>query len=397
MTTRVSDQSPRSSLLGRLALLCTYIILVIGIFSLGSALPEIQQAFTAQPNASRNTQLVGAAAGFGFALTSLALGRSVARFGYRRVLILSLLVFAVVGTGAALFHDLDVIVLSRLIVGAATALIVNSSLVAVGAIIPEADRKRFFGVQVFLGSLAGVVLYPVSGVLAGLDWRLPFALDLLGLVLLPLAWTLPNAAAGDREPRASSKLGRLGPRLTLTAVLLGVVMFILSAFGSLYLAGKGVHSALLLSLPATASAIGSMMGALSYIVLQKRLGLNGALVAALLAVALGLLFAALSSGVVSLSAAFLVGGVGTSIFSPSLNEAAIRAAPADPSRTLGVANGLFYGSLIVFPFAVTTMLRLFGGPSGVILCFAMSALILAILFAARPWETAAVIKRARAL
>lgn len=59
-----------------------------------------------------------------------------------------------------------------------------------------------------------------------------------------------------------------------------------------------------------------------------------------------------------------------------------------PSRTLGVANGVFYGSLIVFPPIVTAMLRIFGGPSGVILCFATCALALAILFVARPWEAA---------
>jgi MFS family permease len=273
-------------------------------------------------------------------------------------------------------------------------LIVNSSLVATGATIPAADRKRFFGLQTFLGSVAAVVLYPVSGMLAGLNWRLPFTLDLLGFALLPLAWTLPRAVAAEDAPRKLSKLGRLGPRLTVTAVLLGIVMFILSAFGSLYLAEKGVHNALLLSFPATTSAIGSMLGALGYIALQKRLGLNGALVAALLAVALGMLLAAVSGGVVSLAAGFFLGGMGTSIFSPSLNEAAIRAAPGDPTRTLGVANGLFYGSLIVFPFVVATMLRIFGGPAGVILCFATGALALAILFAARPWETAAALDRA---
>ena len=390
MTSRSGHQPGHTThLLGRLVLLCTYIILVVGIFSLGSALPEIHQAFAGQPNASRNTELVGAAAGFGFAITSLALGRSVARFGYRRILVGSLFVFSVVGTGAALFHNLYIIVFSRVIVGAATALIVNSSLVAIGTIIPESDRKRFFGLQTFLGSLAGVVLYPVSGMLGGLDWRLPFALDLLGLALIPMALTLPTAAAApDDGVRNVSRIGRLGPRLTVTAVLLGIVMFILSAFGSLYLADKGVHSPLLLSFPATTSVIGSMIGALAYIALQKRLGLNGALVTALVAVALGLLFAALSAGVASLCAAFLLAGMGTAIFSPSLNEAAIRAAPADPSRTLGVANGVFYGSLIVFPLIVTAMLRIFGGPSGVILCFATCAFVLAILFAARPWEAA---------
>jgi predicted MFS family arabinose efflux permease len=388
MTTRAAYQ-PRHAprLFGRIVLLCTYVILVIGIFSLGSALPEIHQAFIGQPNAARDTQLVGAAAGFGFAVTSLAIGRSVARLGYRPVLVAALLVFSIAGTGAVLFHDLPLIVFSRAIVGAATALIVNASLVAIGAIIPEADRKRFFGLQTFLGSLAGVALYPISGMLAGLDWRLPFTLDLLGLVLIPMALTLPAATViAEEQPRKSSTIGRLGSRLTLTAVLLGVVMFILSAFGSLYLAGKGVHSALLLSFPATTSAIGSMMGALGYIALQKRLGLNGALVTALFAVAFGLSFAALSAGVLSLSAAFLLAGMGTAVFSPSLNEAAIRAAPGDPGRTLGVANGLFYGSLIVFPLIVTAMLRICGGPSRVILCFALSALVLAILFAMRPWQ-----------
>lgn len=377
-----------SHVLGRLVLLCTYVILVVGIFSLGSALPEIHRAFVGQPDASRNTQLVGAAAGFGFALTSLSLGRLVARFGYRRVLMASLVVFSVAGTGAALFHDLPIIILSRAIVGAATALIVNSSLVAVGATIPAADRKRFFGLQTLLGSIAAVAVYPLCGILAGVDWRLPFTLDLLGLALLPMAWTLPRGVTGGDGPRRPSKIGRLGPRLAVVTVLLGIVMFILSAFGSLYLAEQGIHSPLLLSFPSTASAIGSMMGALGYIALQRRIGLNGALVAALLAVATGLLLAGLSAGVGYLSAAFLLAGIGTAIFSPSLNEAAIHAAPGDPGKTLGMAIGLFYGSLIVFPLIVAPMVRIVGGTDRVILCFAVGALIFAVLFAVRPWEAA---------
>lgn len=388
------DQDRRPiHLLGRLALLCTYVILVIGIFSLGPALPEIHHAFIGNPHSSRNTQLVGASAGFGFALASLTLGSTVARFGCRRVLMTSLLVFSVAGTGAAVLHDLPSIIFSRTIVGVATALIVNSSLVAVSATIPEAQRKRFFGLQTLLGSIAAIALYPITGVLGGLDWRLPFTLDLFGVLLVPMVWTLPRNLDQVRKALKPAKAGRLGPRLIMVTVLFGIVMFILSAFGSIYLAEKGIHNPLLLSFPSTASAIGSTLGALGYIGLQRRLGLNGALVAALSMVAVGLLVASFSSGVTTVSVAFLLAGIGTAIFSPSLNEAAIRAAPIDPSKTLGIAIGLFYGSLIVFPFIVAPIKTIAGGTGGVILCFATAALLFAIFFVARPWEPAPQVHR----
>ncbi|MGA2952583.1 MAG: MFS transporter, partial [Caulobacteraceae bacterium] len=233
------------------ALLGSNVLVFLGIFALAPDLPAVKAHFAAMPNAGLLTQLVGAMAGLTFALGSLAVGRLINRFGYRAVYTVSLLAFAIAGPAAAVMPDLYLVILTRMVVGLASAGIVNAALVAIGRLLPEAAQARMLGLQTLIGSVVAIVGFPLVGQLAGIDWRLAFLVHLVALLFVPLVLTLPVVgevgASGAPLPSARS-VGRL---ILATAVFSGMVIFIATIFGPLFLASMGVSNPSLLSIPPT--------------------------------------------------------------------------------------------------------------------------------------------------
>jgi len=367
---------------GRVALLLMNIFIFVGLFSLGPALPYVRAQFASAPNVDLGVQLVGSAAGLAFAVVSLLVGEIFERIEYRRVFMGALGAFALFGVGGVLVENLPIIILSRIGVGAASACIMTASLVAVGKVGSATARAQLLGMQQFVGCTAAIVLYPVMGVVSQVNWRYPFFFHIFALIVIPMVLTLPAAALSqqNKAPHAARRVGNLGPMLLLTIVLVGMVIFISSVFGSLYLAKLGETRAIMLSLPSTATAAGAVAGSGLFIWLQTRLGIERTFAICLAAIVAGLAIVGLSTTGISVAVGTLVIGLGTGAFAPNLNAAAIRAAPLNPSRTLGVANGLMYGSMILFPLAAVPFSQRAGGASILILSFAALASVAAVGF-----------------
>ncbi|MGI8451490.1 MAG: MFS transporter, partial [Streptosporangiaceae bacterium] len=120
--------------------------------------------------------------GYTLAFAALLLSAGVAgdRLGPRRVFLAGLLLFTAASAGCALAPALGVLVLIRLIQGAAAALLVPSSLALLQASYPDrARRARAVGLWGGLGGLAaasGPVLG--GGLAAAVGWRPAFAVNI---------------------------------------------------------------------------------------------------------------------------------------------------------------------------------------------------------------------------
>jgi predicted MFS family arabinose efflux permease len=348
----VGDERETSlPILGHTALLLMNIFIFMGLFSLGPTLPFVRAAFSKTAHVDLAVQLVGSAAGFAFAVTALLINRLFVYVEYRRIFVFALAAFGIFGAGGALVQNLPIIILSRIGVGAAAACIVTASLVAVGDMSSARARAKLLGMQQVIGCTAAIGLYPLMGLASQYDWRLPFFFHLSAVLVIPLVLTLPSSRATPHStsglPPAS--ISKLGPFFLVTIVLVGMVVFISSIFGSLYLSRLGETKALMLALPSTATSIGAIGGAGSFIWLHSRLGIERTFAICLGTMAVGLVVVGFSTSAVSVAAGTLFIGLGTGAFPANLNAAAIRAAPLNPSRTLGIVNGLLYGSMILFP------------------------------------------------
>ena len=151
------------------------------------ALPAMAQAFPAVPNADYLSRIALTVTALAIAITAPLAGALMDRFGRKRILSLSLLLYTLAGASGLFLADLYWIVASRFVLGMATAGIHTAVIALIGDHFMGAERARYMGLQHAVVSVSGVVLFSVAGVISEMSWRTPFALYLVGVILLPAA------------------------------------------------------------------------------------------------------------------------------------------------------------------------------------------------------------------
>lgn len=123
-------------------------------------------------------------------------GRVGAQVGWSKLLVASLVAYAMLGTLGSWAPDLLTMWLLRAAFGVAVAGVMTSSTALAAELTSPVERPRFFGQQAACMSLGGVLFVALGGLLASVHWRVPFSLYALAL---PLAWlghrTLPTSSA----------------------------------------------------------------------------------------------------------------------------------------------------------------------------------------------------------
>ena len=266
--------------------------------------------------------------------------------------------------------------------GLASAGAFNAALVAIGELLPPERQSRALGVLSLVGSVCAIAGFPLIGQIAAIDYRLSLAVGIIALIYIPFVMTLPDkreAVAGEALPPA----GRMAWLIMVCAVIAGMVAFIGTMFGPLFLTELGVTDPGLLSIPPTTASIGSTIGAVVFVALNARFGVRGVFVFSMAAMALGLLVVGTASGVWGVAAGTFVCIMGCGAFSPGINAAAIEASSQNPGPVLGLCNALYFGSMILFPLIAVPMAERVGGSKVVVLAYACVGLLMAFAFLVR--------------
>lgn len=115
------------------------------------------------------------------------------RLGRRRLLIVSMLVYAFVGIAPTFLDNLYAIIFSRMLVGICESILMTVSTTMISDYFHGKSREHWLAGQTATASLSALIIIPLGGVLAGaLGWRGPFYLYLYSLLLvvgtLALIW-----------------------------------------------------------------------------------------------------------------------------------------------------------------------------------------------------------------
>eukprot|EP00456_Euglypha_rotunda_P038361 TRINITY_DN2948_c0_g2_i1.p1 TRINITY_DN2948_c0_g2~~TRINITY_DN2948_c0_g2_i1.p1 ORF type:complete len:119 (-),score=24.41 TRINITY_DN2948_c0_g2_i1:21-377(-) len=95
-------------------------------------------------------------------------------FGRRRLLLASFLAYALVGVAPLFLTSLPAILISRVGVGVAEALIMVLSTTLIGDYYKGAARDKWLAGQTAFASLSALLFFNLGGQLGGFGWRAPF-------------------------------------------------------------------------------------------------------------------------------------------------------------------------------------------------------------------------------
>jgi MFS family permease len=156
----------------------------MAVVLLAPSVPAMQQHFG---NDAKTAGLVIDALTFPalcMALLSPFAGAIVDRFGRRKALIASLVLYVLTGTAPLYLDSLTQIIISRLGVGLAETVLMTSSITMLGDFFQGRARERYLALNTAIASLAATVFFALGGVLAETSWRLPYAVYFVALLFL---------------------------------------------------------------------------------------------------------------------------------------------------------------------------------------------------------------------
>ncbi len=190
-------------------LLCSILVIMAGV-PIAPSLPAMRAHFAAVAHAEYWVRLVLAMPALTIVVGSPLAGQLADRLGRKWLLFFAALGFAIAGTSGYYLDSLFAILIGRAILGLA----VGAAIVSVTALIADyyqgPARSTLIGLQSTAISLGGFAAIALGGVLADIDWRLPFLIYAFGFLLAPAVATLLSEPA-EREPEKNSPENSAAP------------------------------------------------------------------------------------------------------------------------------------------------------------------------------------------
>lgn len=252
------------------------------------------------------------------------------RVGIRPTFLAAAALFAIAGSAGLLVDGFSALAASRLLLGLAGGAIQTCTLALVGRWYDEEARHAVLGWMVSLASAVAIAGLVIGGWLVDVaGWRGPFALYLLGLMLLLLGLiAVERHAPGESIPDH----GGFRPLLPLWPFYLAILGLTLAMFmpgiqGPFLIAERGSGSAALSGLIVAASPIGAVLSSASFAAIRRRLSERAVLGLTALLLGGGCVIAATAESMAGMALGFAVTGLGAGLVEPNIGSIILGRSP----------------------------------------------------------------------
>jgi len=205
---------------------------IVAIVAMFPAVPAIIQHFAADPTAMTKVPAMVSAPGLTIAVLALFAGWLVDRFGRRRLLLASTLLYGVLGSIPFFLNSIDQIYASRLALGIAEAAILTTLNTLVGDYWDDRGRRFWLTIQGLVGPFlaSGVIL--ASGYLTGIRWNGIFLIYTVGFPAFLASLAFLYEPASDATARQMLGIDETGDSFPWASV---------ATFGGVTLVGSFLY------------------------------------------------------------------------------------------------------------------------------------------------------------
>ena len=170
------------------ALLASATLTVMAGATISPSLPGLVAHFADDPRAEWLVPFILTAPGLAIAIAAPLSGFVVDRTVKRNVLAVGIVLYVLAGSSGLYLNSLEAILVGRLFLGLAVGAVMTASIALIADVYDGPQRQKVLGWQAASMGLGGILFIGAGGLLGQLDWRGPFAVYLVPLVLLPLIW-----------------------------------------------------------------------------------------------------------------------------------------------------------------------------------------------------------------
>lgn len=188
--------------------------------TISPSLPKMNEVFSNIENAEFLTKLILTIPAIFIAILAPVTGLITDTFGRKKLLVFSVVLYAISGTSGYFLNNIYLILTSRALLGVAVAGIMTTTTTLIADYFEGKQRQKFMGHQGAFMSFGGVVFISIGGILADISWRCPFLIYALALALLVLVIIFIYEPADYRKQDVKITQKELLKKINLGQVLL---------------------------------------------------------------------------------------------------------------------------------------------------------------------------------
>lgn len=357
---------------------------------LSPALPAISAHFADIPNIDYLSRFVLTMPAIFIALLSPVAGVLVDRFGRKRLLLGSIVLYGVAGTSGAAMESLTALLASRAVIGIAMAGLLTATTTLVGDYFAGKERQRFLGLRGAVVNYTAVFINVLGGLVAMVNWRASFAIFIVAFALLPLvARNLYEPAsqprnserAAARDGEGPSPVADPVPRLFLTfayalTIAWSMAFFMVPVQLPFMLRELGAESPAIAGLAIATSGFSVATISLFFARLRSRLSAEAMMGIGFSLVAVGYILVANAGSAAPVFVAVAVSGMG---FGFLMANVVVWVLDTTPARVRGRVAGGITTAIFVGQFASPLVSQPIANAAGLAAAYAAVAVAMALI------------------
>ncbi|PLX11726.1 MAG: MFS transporter [Marinilabiliales bacterium] len=344
----------------KLTLLLSSMMTMMAGAVVAPALPQMNRVFVEVPMADVLTRLIITLPALFIAFISPLAGYITDTFGRKKLLLFSLVIYFVGGTSGYYLDSLYLILVGRAVLGIAVAGIMTTVTTLIGDYYQGEERNAFMGMQGAFMGLGGVFFIFFSGILADINWQLPFTIYGFSVPVFVMALVFilePRiTSAGSQHAVSVTEYDKKTVFALYVIVFLAIVCFYMVPVQLPFLLStmEGVNNTITgmtISISTLFGAIISMM----YRRIKRRFSFKTIYMFAFLLMGIGFFAISYAQDYKFVMLSMIISGLGTGLLMPTGNLWLMKLAPESlRGRLIGRLStsmfiGMFVSPLLVQP------------------------------------------------